>query len=56
MRDHEGTMLFSSTASGGTHLDYRIRFGSRVPGLAALVARVLHGNVAAGLRKLDRDV
>lgn len=56
MRDHEGTMAFSATPGGGTHLDYRIRFGSAVPGLAPLIARVLHGRIAAGLRKLDRDV
>jgi len=56
MRDHEGTMAFAATAGGGTHLDYRICFGSPVPGLAPLVARVLHGRIAAGLRKLDRDV
>jgi len=55
LRDHEGTMAFAATADG-THLDYDIRFGSPVPGLAPLVARVLHGRIAAGLRKLDRDV
>jgi uncharacterized protein YndB with AHSA1/START domain len=56
MREHEGAMAFAPTDGGGTRLDYRIRFGSPVPGLAALVARVLHGNIARGLRKLDRDV
>ncbi len=56
MRDHEGTMAFSSTADGGTRLDYRIRLGSAVPGLAPVVARALHGNIARGLHKLDRDV
>jgi uncharacterized protein YndB with AHSA1/START domain len=56
MREHEGAMAFAATAAGGTQLDYRIRFGSPVPGLAPLVARVLHGNVARGLHKLDRDV
>jgi uncharacterized protein YndB with AHSA1/START domain len=56
MRDHEGTMVFAATSGGGAHLDYRIRFGSLVPGLAPLVTRVLHGRIAAGLRKLDRDV
>lgn len=56
MREHEGVMAFASTEGGGTRLDYRIRFGSPVPGLAPLVARVLHGSVARGLRKLDRDV
>ena len=56
MRDHEGTMAFASTGNGGTLLDYRIRFGSTVPGLAPVVARALHGNIARGLRKLDRNV
>jgi uncharacterized protein YndB with AHSA1/START domain len=56
MRDHEGTMAFATTGDGGTRLDYRIRFGSAVPGLAPFVARALHGNIARGLRKLDRDV
>ncbi|HET6448187.1 MAG TPA: SRPBCC family protein [Conexibacter sp.] len=56
MRDHEGLMAFSPTSGGGTRLDYRIQFGSAVPGLAAVVARALHGNIARGLRKLDRDV
>lgn len=53
MRGHEGVMAFSSTADGGTHLDYRIQFGAAVPGLAAVVARVLTGRIAGGLRKLD---
>lgn len=58
MRDHEGVMAFSPGGRDGTgtHLDYRIRLGSPVPGLAAVVARVLRGRVAAGLRKLDRDI
>jgi len=56
MREHEGAMAFSPTGAGGTRLDYRIHFGSPVPGLAAVVARALHGNIARGLRKLDRDV
>jgi hypothetical protein len=55
MREHEGTMAFHANG-GGTRLDYRIRFGSPVPGLAPLVAKVLHGNIARGLRKLERDV
>jgi uncharacterized protein YndB with AHSA1/START domain len=56
MRDHEGAMAFGASAGVGSRLDYRIRFGSAVPGLAALVARVLRGRIAAGLRQLDRDV
>jgi len=56
MRDHEGVMAFAADGTGGTRLDYTIQLGSPVPGLAPLVARVLHGNIARGLRKLDRDV
>ena len=56
MRDHQGTMEFAPTSGGGTHLDYRIRLGSAVPGLAPLIVRVLHSRIAAGLRKLDRDL
>jgi uncharacterized protein YndB with AHSA1/START domain len=55
MRDHEGVMAFSASGDG-TRLDYRIRLGSPVPGLAAVVAKALRGNIARGLRKLDRDV
>lgn len=53
LRDHEGVMAFSARPDSGAHLDYRIRLGSPLPGVAALVARVLQSRVAAGLRKLD---
>jgi len=56
MRDHEGVMAFAANGDGGAHLDYRIQLGSPVPGLAAVVARVLDANIARGLRTLDRDV
>jgi len=56
MREHEGVMAFRAHDGGGTRLDYTIQFGSPVPGLAPLVARMLHGNIARGLRKLDRNV
>lgn len=56
MRDHEGVMAFSQGSNGGTHLDYRIRIGSPVPGLTAIVSRVLTGRIAGGLRKLDREI
>jgi uncharacterized protein YndB with AHSA1/START domain len=56
MRGHEGNMVFSTMPSGGTHLDYRIRFGSAVPGLALIVKTVLTGSIARGLTKLDRQM
>jgi hypothetical protein len=55
MRDHEGTMTFSSRPDGGSHLDYRIRFGSAVPGLAAMVKRAVTRSIATGLRRVARD-
>lgn len=54
MKNHEGVMAFSSTSGGGSHLDYRIRFGSAVPGLAAVVARAVKRSIVAGLKKVDR--
>lgn len=55
MRDHEGVMAFSSRPEGGSRLDYRIRFGSAVPGLAAIVQRAVTRSIAAGLEKVDRS-
>jgi len=52
MRDHEGVMTFSAKADGGSHLDYRIRFGSPVPGLAAIVAAATSRSISAGLQKV----
>ena len=56
MRGHEGVMAFSALPNGGTHLDYRIKLGSAVPGLALIISRVLTGRIAGGLRKLDREL
>lgn len=58
MRGHEGVMAFSPGGRDGTgtHLDYRIKLGSAVPGLALIVSRVLSGRIAGGLRKLDREI
>jgi uncharacterized protein YndB with AHSA1/START domain len=57
LREHEGVMAFSSDGDdGGSRLDYTIRIGSQVPGLTALVSRVLQSRVAAGLRKLDQTI
>ena len=53
MRDHHGSLLFTPTGSGGTHLDYRISFDSGVPGLAAGVAMQLRRSIAKGLARVD---
>jgi uncharacterized protein YndB with AHSA1/START domain len=51
--DHEGVMQFSDTPRGGTHLHYEIVFGSRVPGLAAVVAGVLRRRIPTGFPAVD---
>ena len=53
MRDHLGVMEFASTPSGGSAVDYTIRFDSAIPGLAAVVAAGMNKSVPRGLAKLD---
>ncbi|MBN1529126.1 MAG: SRPBCC family protein [Thermoleophilaceae bacterium] len=53
LRDHVGIMRFSSTSAGGTHLDYRIRIASRIPGLSPIVTAVLTRNVTKGLATVE---
>jgi uncharacterized protein YndB with AHSA1/START domain len=55
MRDHEGVMAFSAGPNGGSRLDYRIRFSSPVPGLAAIVKRAVTRSITAGLKQVDRS-
>jgi uncharacterized protein YndB with AHSA1/START domain len=52
LRNHEGTMRFSSTGNG-SHLHYEIAFGAAVPGLDRLIAAGLKRNISAGLKKVD---
>lgn len=52
LRDHEGVMVFSSRP-GGSHLHYRIRLSSPIPGLALMLKTKLTRDVTGGLRKLD---
>jgi uncharacterized protein YndB with AHSA1/START domain len=53
LRGHEGVMTFTPTASGGTHLDYRIRLSSPIPGLALVVKQALTRSIASGLKRAD---
>jgi uncharacterized protein YndB with AHSA1/START domain len=46
---HVGTMRFSPTADGGTHLDYRIRIASKIPLLAPLVTKSVTRGITKGL-------
>ena len=53
LRNHEGTMRFGTTPSGGTRLDYTITFGAVVPGLDRVVARGLDKNIRKGLETVE---
>ena len=53
LRNHVGIMRFTPLPGGGTHLHYRIRVASAVPGIAPLVKTVVQRNLAAGLAKVD---
>jgi uncharacterized protein YndB with AHSA1/START domain len=53
LRDHEGVMRFSPTASGGTHLHYEISFRGVAPGLDVFVAAMLRRSIPKGLARVD---
>jgi uncharacterized protein YndB with AHSA1/START domain len=52
LRDHEGTMEFTSTGSG-SRLRYVIEFGAVVPGLDRVVKVGLERAVRRGLKQVD---
>jgi uncharacterized protein YndB with AHSA1/START domain len=54
LRNHEGVMEFAARPGGGSHVDYRIRLASPVPGLARVVKTSLTRTIRAGLAKADR--
>lgn len=53
MKDHEGVMELTPTDTG-SHLHYEIVFGSKIPGIDAVVASVLRKKIPEGLDKLGR--
>lgn len=54
LRHHLGIMRFTPTPSGGTHLDYRIRVSSAIPGIAPVVRAGLDRALAQGLPAAER--
>jgi len=52
LKDHKGTLEFSSTASGGTKLRYRIEFNSKLPLLGPVVKFGLESGIRRGLKTL----
>jgi uncharacterized protein YndB with AHSA1/START domain len=54
LKDHHGEMQFSSTPSGGSRLVYDIHFDGKLPGVGAVVQKMLTTNISKGLAKVDR--
>lgn len=52
LKGHWGRQELTPTAGGGTRLNYTIGFDSAIPGLAALVGKVLTFTITKGLPKL----
>lgn len=52
LRDHVGTMRFSSTATG-SRLHYVIEFGAVLPGLDRVVKKSLERSIPKGLREVE---
>ena len=46
-------MKFSELPGGGTHIDYRSRLASSIPGLAAVLKKVLTAGIVKGFTALN---
>ena len=55
LKNHLGTMAFSPTAAGGTHLVYDINLDSSIPGVAAIVNLMLKRSITRALPDVDRS-
>lgn len=53
LKGHVGIMRFSALPGGGTHLDYRIRVASNIPGVAPVLQKLLTRGITKGLSQLD---
>ena len=53
LKGHVGTMRFSDLPGGGSHLDYKIRLSSPVPGLTLAVKASLTKSIGQNLPKVD---
>ncbi|MBJ7328461.1 MAG: SRPBCC family protein [Solirubrobacteraceae bacterium] len=54
LRGHRGIMRFTPTPGGGTHLDYKIRVSSAIPGIVPVVKAGLTKALSDGLPAADR--
>jgi len=56
IKNHIGIMKFSELPGGGTHIDYRIRLASNIPGLAAVMKKVLTAGIVKGFTGLNQKL
>ena len=56
LKGHVGIMRFTALPGGGTHLDYRIRIASSIPGVAPVVRAALTRGITKGLSGLDAQL
>ena len=57
LNEHQGVMTFSRRESGhASHLEYAIRLGSDIPGVAKVVASVLRRRIPRGLARVDAEL
>ena len=54
LKDHVGTMVFTPTAAGGTHLAYDIHLDSQLPLVAKIVNASLKRSILKSLPEVDR--
>lgn len=52
LRDHAGVITVRPVAAGGSVLEWTIDFSAPIPGLAAILQRVLTASIRKGLPKL----
>jgi uncharacterized protein YndB with AHSA1/START domain len=55
LRHHSGSMVFSPTPGGGSHLHYVIEFGAVVPGLDRVIKLSLERSIRNGLAAVNAN-
>ncbi len=55
IKNHRGVILFQE-AAGGTQLDYTISFDPRIPCTGWLIARIIAGAWARGIRRVAAEI
>lgn len=53
LKNHIGIMKFTELPGNGTHLDYRIRIASNIPGVGLILHKILTAGITKGLKGLN---